>query len=184
MNVYLKILKKKFILICIFVFICIFNQNAFSDNREKIVLNLLNEAVKYIETNGIEKAFWEFTFGKKFKIPEEDIYIFVLDSNCTIVAHGGNATNMIGRNLSEVKDTNGVKYMKKFVEDVLRNGNSKISYHCPIYATRGVYTNINAVDLKYVYGIRYKNYVIGSGYYKDKIFVPAPHIVTPYSQKN
>lgn len=75
---------------------------------------LVKKAAAYIKANGTEKAFQEFNNpAGQFKL--HDLYIFVLDPNGKVVSHGANP-RLIGKNLAEIKDTDGKHFVKNFLD--------------------------------------------------------------------
>ncbi len=85
----------------------------------------VNNAMDYIRTNGKDASYKEFTEGSKFK--KGDVYIFVFDSKCNMLAHGGNKA-MVGKNFRDLKDPTGHKFVSEMVDNALRNGQSTTNY--------------------------------------------------------
>ena len=75
---------------------------------------LVDKAVAMIQESGQEKAFAAFndTAGD---FVMKDLYIFVVDMNGTILAHGAKAS-LIGKNLMGLKDTDGKFIIKDMIE--------------------------------------------------------------------
>ncbi len=75
---------------------------------------MVEKAVAYITANGQEAAFKEFN-DPKGKFVDRDLYIWVVDLNGKILAHGADA-NLIGKDLIDLRDVDG----KAFIRDAVR----------------------------------------------------------------
>jgi len=74
---------------------------------------MVKKAVAYIKANGPQKAYDDFTKPGPFK--DRDLYVTVYDSTGKCLAHGSNP-KLIGKDLIEIQDADGVYYIKKRVE--------------------------------------------------------------------
>ncbi len=75
---------------------------------------MVERAVAYITANGQENAFKEFN-NPKGQFVDRDLYIWVVDLNGKILAHGADA-GLIGKNLIDLRDVDG----KAFLRDATR----------------------------------------------------------------
>jgi cytochrome c len=75
---------------------------------------MVKKAIQYIEANGREKAFAEFS-NPKSKFVDRDLYITVYDMNGTCLAHGFNQ-KMVGKNMIDLKDPDGKAFVKERIE--------------------------------------------------------------------
>lgn len=75
---------------------------------------MVKKAEAYITANGPEKAYAEFS-NKAGSFNDRDLYVIVYDKAGTCLAHGSNA-KLIGKNLIDVQDADGVYYIKDRVE--------------------------------------------------------------------
>ncbi len=66
-------------------------------------------AAAFVKSKGPEAAYAEFINGTSFK--DRDLYVSVYDMKGNCLAHGGNA-KLVGKNLWELKDMNGVEIIK------------------------------------------------------------------------
>jgi len=67
---------------------------------------LTNAAFEHIKKVGAEKAYKDFTTDKA-AWSKKDLYVMVYDAKAIALAHGGNE-KLVGKDMSAVKDANGV----------------------------------------------------------------------------
>lgn len=70
---------------------------------------MVKRAVAYVKAKGAEAAYAEFINGTEFK--DRDLYVSVYDMKGNCLAHGANP-KLVGKNLWELKDLNGVEVIK------------------------------------------------------------------------
>lgn len=87
---------------------------------------MLAKAVEFYKANGQAKAFAAFD-DTKGKFVDRDIYIFVSDLNAKILSHGANPA-LIGKNMSELKDSDGKQFMKELVDKAKSSNTGSIDY--------------------------------------------------------
>jgi len=87
---------------------------------------MVKKAIAYMKANGKEKAFAEIN-NSKGQFTDRDLYIFVYDLNGKCVAHGFNQ-KMIGKDLLEMKDSDGKYYVKERIEIVKTKGSGWQDY--------------------------------------------------------
>jgi len=88
---------------------------------QKDAVDLVNKAAAFMKANGEQKAFAEFNKKNgKFADMSKDLYIYVLDLKAKCLSHGANAA-LIGKDLSQIKDTDG----KLFIADLVKNAKAK-----------------------------------------------------------
>lgn len=73
-------------------------------SREEAVA-LANKAAAFLKANGKDKAFAEFS-NKSGQFVDRDLYVFVIDHNARLHAHGANE-RLIGRDLMQLRDADG-----------------------------------------------------------------------------
>jgi cytochrome c len=117
---------------------------------------MVKKAAVYIKANGKDKALKEFTDGTQFK--KDDLYIFVLDSKCLTLAHGGNP-KLVGKDMSGLKDANGKLVIKEIVDGAKTKGSGWSDYK---------WTNpvSKKIEDKSTYYMMADGMVIGCGVYK------------------
>jgi signal transduction histidine kinase len=71
----------------------------------------VDEAVDYTKANGKEKALEVFT-DRNGEFVRGELYIFAYDFDGKVLAHGGNAA-LVGQNLIDMKDPNGVMVIQE-----------------------------------------------------------------------
>jgi signal transduction histidine kinase len=110
-------------------------------------------AAEFLKANGEEKAF--AAFNDKSQFHDRDLYVFVQDDKGVVKAHGGNP-NLIGKDLSPVKDLDG----KLFVQEI----NATKSEGWVDYKWQNAQTK--AVEPKTSYVVRVDHLLVGVGAYK------------------
>ncbi len=119
----------------------------------------VKKAVAYIEANGKEKAFAEFS-NTNGQFVKGSLYIFVYDLNGTSLAIGnGNAGKMVGKNLIEMRDAEGVPLVKGMADLAKAKGRGWYDYHWPNPVTK-------TVEPKSSYVEKVADYYVGAGIYK------------------
>lgn len=116
---------------------------------------MVKKAKAYIKDNGNEKAYAEFS-NPKGSFVDKDIYIFVYDKTGKNLAHGGNQ-KLIGKDLMELKDTDGT-YITKGLLDVAQKGGGKFNFKFMNPATK-------AIEQKTGYAEMAGDVMVGSGAY-------------------
>lgn len=80
---------------------------------------LVDKAIAFYKANGKDKAFAEFS-NSKGQFVKGELYIFILDLNGVVLAHGANE-KLINKDLSQLKDVDG----KLFIQETLQTAKSK-----------------------------------------------------------
>ncbi len=126
--------------------------------REDIVA-FVKKAVEYAKVNGKEQALKEF-MNKNGDFIKEDLYIYAYDFNGTVISHGGQA-ELVGKNLIEMKDSNGVEVIKELIK-LAKKGQGWLKYIWPNPA--------HGQEKEDKFGFVMKvddNWWLGSGYYRS-----------------
>jgi cytochrome c len=118
---------------------------------------LVKKGIQLIKAEGREKAFAEIN-NPKGKFVDRDLYIFVYDMNGKCVAHGFNP-KMIGKELLEMKDTDGKYFVKERVEIAKTKGKGWQDYKFTDPITK-------KIEPKSAYVERLENLIVGCGVYK------------------
>ena len=118
---------------------------------------LVKKAITLIKADGKDKAFAEVS-NPKGKFVDRDLYIFVYDMSGKCVAHGFNQ-KMIGKDLIEMKDSDGKLYVKERVEIAKTKGKGWQDYK---------FTNpvSKKIEQKSAYIEKLDDLIIGCGVYK------------------
>jgi cytochrome c len=119
----------------------------------------VKKAAAYVKANGKEKAFEEFS-NTKGQFIDRNLYIFVYDLNGVSLAIGnGNAKKMVGKNLIEMKDANGVFLIKKLIDVANTKGSGWVDYQWPNPVNQ-------TIESKSSYVEKSGDFLIGAGIYK------------------
>ncbi|MES2069538.1 MAG: cache domain-containing protein [Pseudomonadota bacterium] len=121
---------------------------------------MVKKAVDYLKKNGKERALAEFS-NPKGQFIDRDLYIFAFSTNGDgIELANGSNPKMVGKNLLELKDTDG-KYFVKHILELANNksGQGWIEYQWPNPTTK-------AIDGKKSYIQKIDDILIGCGVYK------------------
>ena len=118
---------------------------------------MVKKAIQLIKTEGKVKAFAEIS-NPKGKFVDRDLYIFVYDIDGKCVAHGFNQ-KMIGKELIEMKDSDGKLFVKERVEIAKTKGHGWQDYKFTDPITK-------RIEPKSAYVERVENLIVGCGVYK------------------
>jgi signal transduction histidine kinase len=118
---------------------------------------MVGKAIAFYKANGQDKAFAEFN-NTKGKFVDRDLYIWVGTMKAKVVAHGANS-KLIGKELYNLKDTEGKQFMKEIVDTAQAKGSGWVDYK---------WTNpvSKKVEHKSVYLEKYKDLIFVCGFYK------------------
>jgi len=99
---------------------------ALAKGTAKEAKGMLDKAVTYLKANGKDKAFAAFN-DQKGQFVKDDLYIYVLDLTGTVVSHGTTPA-LIGKNLIDLKDSDGKKFVKAILDDAIAKGKGTLDY--------------------------------------------------------
>lgn len=119
---------------------------------------MVKKGVEFIKNNGKDKAFAEFN-NPKGQFVKGDLYVMCYDMSGNNKCHGSNP-KLIGKNLLDIKDANGIFIVKNFIEVAQSKGAGWVDYKWPNSVTKAVEnksTYVEKVD---------DNLLIGVGIYK------------------
>ena len=119
---------------------------------------LVKKAVAYYKEAGKEKALAAFSDPKGKFVNGED-YLSIYSMTGKIIGHGANAS-LIGKDMIDLKDTNGKFLIREFVEKANKPGASgwvEYSWTNPVS---------KKVEPKASYFVRVDDAIIQAGYYK------------------
>jgi cytochrome c len=120
---------------------------------------MVHKAIDDINKNGREKAFSDIADAANKQFHDSDLYVFVYDMNGVVLAHGNNP-RMVGKNLIDMKDTDGKPIIKGFIDVVQSKGKGWWDYKWPNPVTK-------AVEQKSAYIEKAGgDLIVGSGIYK------------------
>ncbi|MFA5914307.1 MAG: cache domain-containing protein [Burkholderiales bacterium] len=119
---------------------------------------MVKKARAYIRENGMEKALPEIS-NPKGQFVDGEVYVFVNDKAGVNIAHGGNP-RLIGKNLMELRDTDGV-YMTKEMFAVARKGGGTVKYRFLNPVSKAIEPKMSYVEME-------GDYLVGSGIFVGK----------------
>ena len=91
-----------------------------------VLKNYVNGAVRYLKTNGAERAFAEFT-SVVGEFARGGLGIFVFDKEGKCLANGDNPS-FVGQNLLKITSSDGRFYVRDMIKLAVDNGSALISY--------------------------------------------------------
>ncbi len=118
---------------------------------------LVKKAAAYFRANGKEKAFAAYD-DPKGEFVDRDLYIFVYSQKGEILAHGANK-RMIGKNLMDIKDEDGKKFVKEQIDLAMSKGSGWVDLKWVNPVTKTMQPKASYVE-------KVDDVIIGSGIYK------------------
>ena len=116
---------------------------------------MVKKARAYMQKVGAEKAYAEIS-NPKGQFVDREIYIYVYDKSLNNLAHGGNQ-KLIGKNLADLRDTDGV-YLNKGLLEVAQKGGGTFKFKFLNPATK-------TIEVKTGYAEMEGDVMVGSGVY-------------------
>ncbi len=147
------------VLLCGFLFTGLIFGKTQKHGTAKEAIALSEKGLAYYKENGQEKAFQAFS-DTNGQFVQGDLYLFVVDFNGLVFAHGGN-NGLIGKNMMELKDPDGKLFIKDFIELAKTKGKGWDDYKW----TNPVTKKIQAKST-YIVRLEDKDMFIGCGIYK------------------
>jgi signal transduction histidine kinase len=118
---------------------------------------LLDKAIAHINTVGTDKAFADFS-RKDGGFVDRDLYVYCFDMQGKALAHGGNP-GLIGKNLMEMKDPDGVQPVKESIHLLQASSTGNLDYKWPNPLSK-------KIEAKSAFIAKAKDDWCGVGYYK------------------
>ncbi|NHZ80022.1 histidine kinase [Massilia sp. CCM 8695] len=119
---------------------------------------LVKKAITYYKTNGMEKTAAEIN-GKTGLFESKDLYLFIAPvAPGPVRAHGAN-TKLVGKELGDLRDVDGVYFTRRFREVAAKEGKGWVEYKWP-NAKSG------ALEAKSTYVERVDDVYLACGVYK------------------
>ncbi len=118
---------------------------------------MVKKAVQFVKAEGKQKAFAEFS-NPKGKFVDRDLYVTVYDLNGNCLAHGANS-KMIGKDLIDLKDSDGKAFIKERMEMARTKGKGWQDYKFTNPLTK-------KIEPKAMYFERLEDMVVACGIYK------------------
>ena len=95
--------------------------------QPKKAVDWVERAKAFYAATGKEIALAEFT-NQRGQFVQDELYIFVLDPNGLMLAHGMNQL-FVGKNFMEVKDTEGKTFIREIIDTAMKKGAGWIEYN-------------------------------------------------------
>jgi signal transduction histidine kinase len=89
-------------------------------------IRMIEKAKNFYKNSGKRIAFAEFTNPNGAFI-EDEIYVFVLNSKGTMLAHGVNE-KFVGEEFMDLKDSDGKPFVKEIVDTANSRGSGSVEY--------------------------------------------------------
>lgn len=128
------------------------NEGFDEQQRKKIVIELLNKGISYLQAHSLNQSFDTFTHSKEFIIGE--LYLFVLDSKGNVYAHGGQE-QLVWQNLWNYTD----QFKTPVIQNIIKKATESPGWISYFWS--------GATKVSYVKSIvkEGKTFIIGCGYW-------------------
>ncbi len=117
----------------------------------------VENAVSFAKTNGTYKLI-KAVNAPETQFRKGELYIFVVDMDGIILAHGANA-KLVGKDLSERQDSSSVRYIQEFIKVANDKGSGWVDYQFSNPET-------GKIEAKTTYIQKVDEVIIGCGVYK------------------
>lgn len=121
---------------------------------------LFDQAVKYLEANGTEKA-WSAFNDRKGPFVKKDLYVYVIDRQGTYVANGAAPESLVGLKVLDSVDAAGNPLFRHMIAVTDKQTEARIRY---VWLNR----RTNHVEPKFAWLHRQGDYILGVGYYAPR----------------
>lgn len=121
---------------------------------------LFDQAVKYLQANGTEKA-WAAFNDRKGPFVKKDLYVYVIDRQGTYVANGAAPDSLIGLKVLDSVDAAGTPLFRQMIAVTDKQDEARIRY---VWLNR----KSNHVEPKVAWVHREGEYIVGVGYYAPR----------------
>lgn len=118
---------------------------------------MLDTAITFYKANGPEKAFAAFNDPKGLFV-NKDLYIFAMDLNGKVLAHGVNV-GLVGKGMTEIRDENQKNFIAEILSVVKAKGGGTVTY-------RWANPQFQLVEEKCSYIEKVDRAILGCGYYR------------------
>lgn len=121
---------------------------------------LFDQAVKYLQANGPEKA-WAAFNNKKGPFVKKDLYVYVIDLQGTYVANGAAPDCLVGLKVLDSVDAAGNPLFRQMIAVTDKQQEARIRY---VWLNR----QSNHVEPKFAWLHREGEHILGVGYYAPR----------------
>ena len=144
----------------IFMFACLPVPAADKKGTAAEATAMVDKAIAHIKKAGREKAFADFN-NPKGPFTDGDLYVVVYDLTGKVLAHGAN-TKMIGKDVIDLRDSDGKFFVKERVEMMSKSPTAKgwqdYKFMNPVS---------RQIEPKSMYLQRFEDVMVGCGIYKS-----------------
>lgn len=105
---------------------------------------LTQKAIAYYKANGKGKAFAEIN-NKSGQFIDRDMYVYVLDTNGTMMAHGANE-KLIGKDLTQLKDADGKLFAQELIGLAKAKKTGWVDYKWPNPVTKQIESKTTYIE--------------------------------------
>lgn len=121
---------------------------------------LFDQAVKYLQTNGADKAWTAFN-NRKGPFVKKDLYVYVIDRQGTYIANGAAPDSLIGLKVLDSVDAAGTPLFRQMIAVTEKQDEARIRY---VWLNR----QSNHVEPKFAWLHREGDFILGVGYYAPR----------------
>ncbi len=121
---------------------------------------LFDQAVKYLQANGQEKA-WAAFNNRKGPFVKKDLYVYVIDRQGTYVANGAAPDSLVGLKVLDSVDAAGTPLFREMIAVTEKQEEARIRY---VWLNR----QSNRVEPKVAWLHREREHILGVGYYAPR----------------
>jgi signal transduction histidine kinase len=143
--------------VCLFLGWPAVDAGAADDGTREEAMAMVKKAIDYIKANGNDKSFEEIS-NLKGQFIDRDLYVVVYDMTGKCLAHG-QKKSMVGKDLIDLKDTDGKEYMKERVELMKKQTTAWQDYKFMNPVSK-------QIEPKSMYIERFGDLIVGCGIYK------------------
>lgn len=111
---------------------------------------LAQKAAAYYKTHGADKA-WAAINDTKGQFVDRDMYVYVIDGNTSLSAHGANV-RLVGKDLKQLKDADGKLFALELAELAKKQKSGWVDYKWPHPATKQIEAKTTYVEPAGGYG--------------------------------
>lgn len=139
--------------------ILVMGSTVFAKGTAKEAQVLVDKAVQHIKASGLQKAYEAFN-DPKGQFIKDDLYIFTWSMEGVVTSHGTNK-QLIGKNVYEIKDTDGKTFVREGIALAKEKGAAWVDYKWTNPTTKKV--EAKSTYVKYV---PEHNIIVCCGIYK------------------
>jgi cytochrome c len=94
---------------------------------EQDMVNFVKEAISFAKIYGKKEALEEFK-DKDGLFNRGELYIYAYDMDCVVLSHGSNS-NLIGKNISMLKDPKGMLILQEMIKKIKSEGKGFLKFY-------------------------------------------------------